>query len=156
MKCYKRLMHKQLFQVPGLCWLNVSRDEKVNDFNPKWKALYKQKITQFNAEGVLRIFSQDHENVLSSASVSLSWRKSNPEKECESGIWKTFKSLFVLRWTTSLNIVLTSPQRKHYAEQRVLRFCFYFYAWHFLRGPFSNLAISTCNVASTAVKTLLI
>ena len=150
-------MHKQLFQVPGLCWLNVSHDEKVNDFNSKWKASYKQKITQFNAEGVLRIFSQDHENVLSSASVSLSWRKSNPEKECESGIWKTFKSLFVLRWSkSSLTIVLTSPQRKHYAEQRVLRFCFYFYAWHFLRGPFSNSAISTCNVASTAVKTLLI
>ena len=65
-------MRKQLFQVLGLCCLNVSRHEKVNDFNPKWKAQYKHKITQFNAEGVLSIFSQGHENVLSSASVSLS------------------------------------------------------------------------------------
>ena len=48
-------MHKQLFQVPGLYWLNVSRHEKVNDFNAKWKAQYGHKITQFNAEGVLRI-----------------------------------------------------------------------------------------------------
>ena len=73
-------MHKQLFQVPGLygspflvvICLNVSRHEKVNDFNPKRKAQYKDKITHFNAEGVLRIFSQGLENVLSSASVSLS------------------------------------------------------------------------------------
>ena len=40
-------MHKQLFQVPGLCCLNVSRHEKVNDFNAKWKAQYKDKIIQF-------------------------------------------------------------------------------------------------------------
>ena len=39
---------------------------------------------------------------------------------------------------------------------KCLCFCFYFYAWHFLRGPFSNLAISTCIVAGTAIKTLLI
>ena len=144
------------FSCGYLICLNVSRHEKVNDFNAKWKAQYKHKITQFDAEGVLRIFSQGPENVLSSASVSLSWRKSTPEKECESGIWKTFKTPFVLRWSTSLTIVLTSPQRKRYAEQRVLRFCFYFSAWHFLRDPFSNLAISTCIVASTALKTLLI
>ena len=73
-------MHKQVFQVPGLCCLNVSRHEKVNDFNPKWKAQYKRRITQFNAEFVLSIFSQGHEDVLSSSSVSLSWRKSTPEK----------------------------------------------------------------------------
>ena len=126
MKCYKPLMHKQLFQVPGLCCLNVSRHEKVNDFNPKWKAQYKHKITQFNVEGVLLIFSQGHENVLSSASVSLSWRKSTPENGCESGIWNTFKSLFVLRWNASLTIVLTSPQRTHYVEQRVCAFVFIF------------------------------
>ena len=142
MKCYKRLMHKQLFQVPGLCCLNVSRHEKVNDFNPKWKAQYRHRITQFNAEGVFSIYSQGHEDVFSSASVSLSWRKPTPEKDATQGIWKTFKSLFVLRWNTSLTKVLTSSQRKHYAEQRVLRFCFYFYAWHFLGDPFSDLAIA--------------
>ena len=156
MKCYKRLMHKQLFQVPGLCCLSVSRHEKVNDFNRKWKAQYKRRITQFNAEFVLSIFSQGHEDVLSSASVSLSWRKSTPEKDASQGYEKHSTAFLFCGWSTSLTIVLTSPQRKHYAEQRVLRFCFYFYAWHFLRCPFSNSAISTCNVASTAVKTLLI